>query len=164
MKLIIPALLAATAVSAIVAAFDGTLTTQAQTPSIAIRPVWKSPELPPLELVVSERDRALGTAKLKEAFRINGEQMCCGYIDTSQVPCYEIKGVTGQSFFECGQPTMPDANKIKTETIIPIPLGNAELKNELDWQADQEAKRRFMNRTFKATREQLGKTKKHTEK
>lgn len=143
MKLIIPALLAASAVSAIVATFDGTLITQAQAPSaVTLIPTPKSlyeaqseQLLPPLEPVVSERERALGTAKLKEAFNINGEKMCCGFIDTSNVPCYEITGVSGQVFFECGQPTMPEAKKIKTEVIDP------KAKNSLDAIADKAKKK-----------------------
>jgi len=74
---------------------------------------------------VSERDRALGIAKLKGAYKMNGDKMCCGFVGTEQVPCYEIKGASGQSFFECFQPgeelkpTTSDAKKITIEKIKP---------------------------------------------
>jgi hypothetical protein len=94
----------------------------------------------PSEPAVSERDRALGIAKLKEAYKISGDKMCCGFVGTEQVPCYEIKGASGQSFFECAQPgeelkpTTSDAKKITTERVMPVV--DPKQKNPLDAIAD----------------------------
>jgi hypothetical protein len=60
-------------------------------------------------------------AALLRAYHLNGDKMCCGYIDLTEQPkavklqkitptelpkihCYELRGVTGQSYFDCPQP------------------------------------------------------------
>lgn len=80
---------------------------------------------------VSERDRQLGVAKLKKAYEINGNKMCCGdtYVDTDRLICYELRSSTGGSFFECMQPEefkqmLPEkkASPLADRILTPPPL------------------------------------------
>lgn len=77
---------------------------------------------------VTEHDRALGFAKLKKAYQLNGNHMDGGFFDTSKLLCYEVRGASGNTFFECMQPEEleqkafplpPDAKKVPLEKITP---------------------------------------------
>jgi hypothetical protein len=104
---------------------------------------------------VSDYERELGIAKLKQAYKLNDNKMSGGFYDLSNEPpvkCFEVTGVTGQKFFECPQPgdlkpTLPDAKIVHPERIVPtdvigqvvkpvIRLSDPKQKNELDRFAD----------------------------
>lgn len=72
------------------------------------------------------------TWALKRGYELNGNRMCCGSIDVSQEVAERNAGVVSPD----------EKNALDDEA------GNAE---------DHEARRRFMHRVFKATRDQLAK-------